>query len=208
MIKKHQKRGVKTDTQDKIQKDGGQKRKPTNGHSFSSHDDSSGAPPAEHHDLHAADHDDLHPAVIDDLDDEDDEFADRREHAGADVISTDDPVRMYLMQMGRFRCSTGRKSASAKRSKDAAPLSPQHAGHGLRPARGGRALEKVRDGQLRLDRTIEVSVTNTTEKKRILKRIWPNLATLSTCSQQNNRDYRIAVSKKHPLRERRAAWRG
>ena len=30
----------------------------------------------------------------------------------------------------------------------------------------------------RLDRTIEVSVTNTTEKKRILKRIWPNLTTL------------------------------
>ena len=70
-----------------------------------------------------------------------------------------------------------------------------------------KLLEKVRDGQLRLDRTIEVSVTNTTEKKRILKRIWPNLATLRHLLKQNNHDYRIAVSKKHPLRERRAAWR-
>src|SRR5437762_5910163 len=68
------------------------------------------------------------------------------------------------------------------------------------------ALEKVRDGQLRLDRTIEVSVTNTTEKKRILKRIWPNLATLRHLLKQNNHDYRIAVSKKYHLRERRAAW--
>ena len=30
-------------------------------------------------------------------------------------------------------------------------------------------LRKVRDGQLRLDRTIEVSVTNTVEKRNILK---------------------------------------
>ena len=33
------------------------------------------------------------------------------------------------------------------------------------------ALEKVRDGELRLDRTIEVSVTNTAEKQRIMSRI-------------------------------------
>src|SRR5256885_2934702 len=69
------------------------------------------------------------------------------------------------------------------------------------------ALEKVRDGQLRLDRTIEVSVTNTTEKKRILKRIWPNLATLRHLLKQNNHDYRMAVTKKRPMRERRAARR-
>ncbi len=41
-----------------------------------------------------------------------------------------------------------------------------------------RMLEKVRDGGLRLDRTIEVSVTNTAEKKRLLKRLGPNLETL------------------------------
>ena len=31
-------------------------------------------------------------------------------------------------------------------------------------------LTKVQQGKLRLDRTIEVSVTNTTEKKRLLKK--------------------------------------
>jgi len=46
-------------------------------------------------------------------------------------------------------------------------------------------LERVRDGKLRLDRTIEVSVTNTTEKKRIMKRIGPNLATLRHLLKQN-----------------------
>ena len=32
-------------------------------------------------------------------------------------------------------------------------------------------LEKVQQGELRLDRTIEISVTNTAEKKRTLKRL-------------------------------------
>ena len=41
------------------------------------------------------------------------------------------------------------------------------------------ALEKVRDGELRLDRTIEVSVTNTSEKKNIMRRLGPNLATIA-----------------------------
>src|SRR4029434_7729279 len=68
-------------------------------------------------------------------------------------------------------------------------------------------LERVRDGQLRLDRTIEVSVTNTTEKKRIMKRIWPNVATLKQLLKLNHYDYRVAVSKKFPMRERRAAWK-
>src|SRR5207302_2870226 len=45
-----------------------------------------------------------------------------------------------------------------------------------------------------------------TEKKRIMKRIWPNLVTLRHLLKQNNHDFRIAVSKKRPMRERRAAW--
>jgi RNA polymerase primary sigma factor len=68
------------------------------------------------------------------------------------------------------------------------------------------AIALVMTGQLRLDRTIEVSVTNTTEKKRILKRIWPNLATLKHLLTQNNHDYRIAVSKRAKIRDRREAW--
>jgi RNA polymerase primary sigma factor len=39
-----------------------------------------------------------------------------------------------------------------------------------------------------------------------MKRIGPNLVTLRHLLKQNHRDYRLAVSRKHPLRERRAAW--
>ena len=69
------------------------------------------------------------------------------------------------------------------------------------------ALEKVRDGQLRLDRTVEVSVTNTAEKKRIMKRIPPNVTTLRRILVANQRDFREAISRKRPLAERRQIWR-
>jgi RNA polymerase primary sigma factor len=69
------------------------------------------------------------------------------------------------------------------------------------------ALEKVYAGELRLDRTIEVSVTNTAEKKNIMKRLGPNLKTLRYLLQRNYRDYHVAISKKFPRKERRTAWR-
>ena len=48
-------------------------------------------------------------------------------------------------------------------------------------------LQKVRNKELRLDRTIEVSVTNKVEKERIMLRLDPNLKTLrtSTSSKQS-----------------------
>ncbi len=70
-----------------------------------------------------------------------------------------------------------------------------------------KLLEKVRDGELRLDRTIEVSVTNTQEKKRILKRLDPNLATLAKLLHENQRDFHFVIHKKNPLAARLAAWR-
>ncbi len=47
-------------------------------------------------------------------------------------------------------------------------------------------LQKVADGNLRLDRTIEISVTNIAEKKRTLKRIGPNLITIRHLMAQNH----------------------
>lgn len=128
---------------------------------------------------------------------------------GASVDATDDPVRMYLMQMGQIPLLNRAQEISSAKQIERTRLRYRHSMLATDYVLQGavEALEKVRDGQLRLDRTIEVSVTNTTEKKRILKRIWPNLATLRHLLKQNNHDYRVAVSKKYHLRERRAAWR-
>ncbi len=67
-------------------------------------------------------------------------------------------------------------------------------------------LEKVQQGELRLDRTIEISVTNTAEKKRTLKRLPPNLDTIRQLLRLNQNDFRIAVSKKQTKVEKRSAW--
>jgi RNA polymerase primary sigma factor len=65
----------------------------------------------------------------------------------------------------------------------------------------------VRDSELRLDRTIEVSVTNTVEKKKILRRIGPNLVTLTHLLKQNQGDYRIAIDRHQMPAARQSAWR-
>jgi RNA polymerase primary sigma factor len=125
------------------------------------------------------------------------------------IDATDDPVRMYLMQMGQIPLLKREEEIASAKQIERTRLRYRHSMLATDYILQGavEALERVRDGQLRLDRTIEVSVTNTSEKKRILKRIWPNLTTLRHLLTQNNRDYRIAVSKKYHLRERRAAWR-
>jgi RNA polymerase primary sigma factor len=121
----------------------------------------------------------------------------------------DDPVRMYLMQMGEIPMLNRDKEVAAAVQIEATRRRFRrtmlcsdfmlHAAVDL--------LQKVADGTLRLDRTIEISVTNTSEKKRILKRIAPNLTTARELLGLNQKDYRRAVSRSHSPAEKRAAWR-
>ncbi|MDX1944239.1 MAG: sigma-70 family RNA polymerase sigma factor [Pirellulaceae bacterium] len=149
-------------------------------------------------------HDETPAAEALDFDEEPDPHGDDQD----DVDATDDPVRMYLMQMGEIPLLNRQEEIASARQIEITRARFRHSMLATDYVLQGavEALEKVRDGQLRLDRTIEVSVTNTGEKKRILKRIVPNLITLKHLLQQNHRDYRLAVSKRAPLRDRRAAW--
>ncbi|MDP6443441.1 MAG: sigma-70 family RNA polymerase sigma factor [Pirellulaceae bacterium] len=130
-----------------------------------------------------------------------------RRRASAD--NTDDPVRMYLMQMGQIPLLTRAEEIAAameiERTRDLYRHTILATDYVLQGA--VHLLEQVRDGKLRLDRTIEVSVTNTTEKKKIMKRLGPNLETLHHLLRSNHADFRTAISKSTPMRERRAAWR-
>jgi RNA polymerase primary sigma factor len=162
-----------------------------------------------HDNGHADEAEEVHAAPDDEFGWE--EAEERHDPHGDDqegVDATDDPVRMYLMQMGQIPLlNRAEEIASAKcieKTRTRYRHSMLATDYVLQGA--AEALEKVMKGQLRLDRTIEVSVTNTTEKKRIMKRIGPNLQTLRQLLKQNHRDYRLAVSKKQPMRERRAAW--
>ena len=134
------------------------------------------------------------------------EEQEKKQSEGASAI--DDPVRMYLMQMGEIPMLTRQEEVNAARQID----------HWRRRFRMSllasdfvlqgavNLLQKVKDRELRLDRTIEVSVTDTSEKKRIMSRLGPNLKTLRQLLVLNHRDYRLAIAKSRPQKERIAAW--
>ncbi len=122
---------------------------------------------------------------------------------------TEDPIRMYLMQMGQIPLLSRDQEISAARQIERTRDRYRHrmisTDFMLRGAL--RLLEQVRDKKLRLDRTIEVSVTNAAEKKAIMLRIVPNCHTLKALLLQNKHDYLTAVNRSTPMRRRRAAWR-
>ncbi len=122
----------------------------------------------------------------------------------------DDPVRMYLMQMGEIPMLTRVEEVDSAKQIEATRTRFRNSmlcnDFVLQAAVS--LLEKVRDGRLRLDRTIEVSVTNKTEKKQIMRRIGPNLETLLKLLKQNHRDFYKVVDRRLPIEERRTIWRG
>jgi len=126
-----------------------------------------------------------------------------------DTDRIDDPVRIYLMQMGRISMLThAQEVASARRIETTRRayrwrvLSSDYVLHGAM-----NLFKRISQGQLRLDRTIEVSVTDAAEKKRILARLKPNLKTLQHLLKENARDFRFVISLKHPLSERKVMWK-
>jgi len=137
------------------------------------------------------------------------EDAEPEEKKAKETPAIDDPVRMYLMQMGEIPMLTrDMEVTSAKRIEATRTrfrrtmLCNDFMLHGA-----AELLQKVADGKLRLDRTIEISVTNIAEKKRVLKRIGPNLETIRSLLAQNQVDYRIAVSRIANHAQKQTAWR-
>ena len=121
----------------------------------------------------------------------------------------DDPVRLYLLQMGGMPLLTRETEvSSAKRIEHwRRKFRRTLLANDYVLAGALQLLERVAAGTIRLDRTIEVSVTNTAEKKRILKRLGPNLATLRRIQEEKRRLFRVAMSRSMPLERRRSAWR-
>jgi len=135
--------------------------------------------------------------------------ADHESDGGSAESHIDDPIRMYLMQMGEIpmlcredEITSAKRIESTRTHFRRTLLCNDFILHGA-----VELLEKVLRGELRLDRTIEISVTNTQEKKRTLQRLPPNLKTIKHLLQQNQEDYRIVVGKRRRLAEKRVAWR-
>ncbi len=121
---------------------------------------------------------------------------------------SDDPVRMYLTQMGEIPLLTRQEEISLAKRIEV-----------TRAKFRGRLLEcdyviqiavkvlkRVHAGELPFDRTVQVSVTDHLEKDQILGRFPHNLRTIEILLKQNRDDYRIATSKSYRMGQRRDAW--
>ena len=92
------------------------------------------------------------------------------EDTDGDGRHIDDPVRMYLTQMGEIPCSTAsRKSRSPARSNSPAAASAARCSSATTPCgRWSRRSSASTRGDLPFDRTIKVSQTENLEKDKIL----------------------------------------
>ena len=130
------------------------------------------------------------------------------EHTGEDD-QIDDPVRIYLMQMGGIPMLNRQEELAVAKRIERGRRRFRHcmlaSDYVLQAAIS--LLEDIRDNKLRLDRTIEVAVINVREKSRLLKVLTPNLQTLRHLMLRNKRDFFLAISRRQPTKQRRQAWR-
>jgi RNA polymerase primary sigma factor len=121
---------------------------------------------------------------------------------------SDDPVRMYLTQMGEIPLLTRQEEITlAKRIEITRARFRRcllECDYVIQLA--VKVLNRVHIGELPFDRTVQVSVTDRLEKEQILGRFPHNLRTIETLLRQNRDDYRIATSKSYKMGQRRDAW--
>ncbi|MCC9606879.1 sigma-70 family RNA polymerase sigma factor [Blastopirellula sp. JC732] len=121
---------------------------------------------------------------------------------------SDDPVRMYLTQMGEIPLLTRQEEIFLARKIELTRAKFRgmllECDYVIQDAI--KVLRRVQDGELPFDRTVQVSVTDRLEKEQILGRLPHNLKTLETLLKRNYRDYRIATSKSRSEAQRAEAW--
>ena len=122
---------------------------------------------------------------------------------------SDDPVRMYLTQMGEIPLLTRHQEiALAKRIEiTRAQFRRKLLECDFVIQYALRILNRVHKGELPFDRTVQVSVTDRLEKDQILGRLPHNLETVQELLRRNNEDVRTAFSKSTKMSVRREAWR-
>ena len=135
--------------------------------------------------------------------------AEEEEEAAPEMESwSDDPVRMYLTQMGEIPLLTRQEEINLARRIETTRTAFRRrllaCDFVIRAAY--KVLSRVHRGELPFDRTVQVSVTDCLEKEQILGRLPHNLRTMEILLQRNEEDYRVATSKSVKMPQRRAAW--
>lgn len=126
------------------------------------------------------------------------------EDSDGDGRHIDDPVRMYLTQMGEIpllsrdkEISLAQKIEVTRRRFRRKVLECDYA---LRNV--FETLKRVHAGDLPFDRTVKVSQTENLEKDKILQRMPHNLKTLEPLMEQNVEDFNCILNERTPETEK------
>ncbi len=119
----------------------------------------------------------------------------------------DDPVRMYLTQMGEIPLLTRPEEIALSKTIEVTRkrFRRQLLGSDYAMRTAVDILTKVHLGELPFDRTIKVSVTEGLEKDQILGRMRHNLKTLEQLQAQNIADFERVTNESLSSRTREAA---
>ena len=121
----------------------------------------------------------------------------------------DDPVRMYLTQMGEIPLLTRHEEIGLAKKIEVTRkrfrrelLESDYA-----MAQAMEVLTRVQEGDLPFDRTIKVSMTEGLEKDQITGRMPYNLRTLLELRKQNQTDFAVVMSRDSQPAQKEAAQR-
>src|SRR5207237_4461063 len=117
----------------------------------------------------------------------------------------DDPVRMYLTQMGEIPLLKRDEEISLAKKIE---VTRKRFRRKVLECDGAlnqvvETLKRVHSGDLPFDRTVKVSLTENLEKDKILQRMPHNLRTLEHLMAQNQEDFQKLVDPRVPEDEKR-----
>ncbi len=116
----------------------------------------------------------------------------------------DDPLRLYLTQMGEYRLLSKDEEISQAKMIEVTRKQFRRSLFecDFVAKTAWEVLEKVREGKLPFDRTVKVSLTEGLDRDQILGRMPHNLQTLELLLEKNGRDFAKATDASRTQQER------